>query len=500
VHWHYWYSVARMFVKEVFGHTEPRFESFSVIARTAPESSENLFDPRAVKVGDVVAGLTVADLPDLREYGWVERDDMAIAKFKGEVTLTGRYICTPEEELLESRTPDLPRAVFLVGEESATRLPQIIGDNRGPWFMITNVLDAGEHLGPPGSEARATIVSDDYVIRLHPSSEGINLTRLARVIEKEVLKDPAQSDGNTGLTRSDRFSASTANIHDYMPRLLAGEEVSAYELLPCLENFTRQTWREFDEFYRSEDPDNPGATGEHWFNALFTALANAAIAQNPYDREDQSWRNYYIDKASLTSDGASSQSLADIMMNQWTADPVVYSSTLNRLFPSEEADSLRKYIAYHIRYFYDIWHADDSLFGIVKPIVENRAYPGGIYLAAYPVDFPFCFDLAEKTRKSYQAESFGEVTVVDCGDFQVTYLNPHDGVYTIITLRAKESPYQAVGVKIGDTEQSLMARLSPDNLKKVESISYDDEAWFGSSHDYAYAYTPKDSTKSLLHY
>ena len=158
---------------------------------------------------------------------------------------------------------------------------------------------------------------------------------------------------------------------------------------------------------------------------------------------------------------------------------------------------LRQRIAYHIRYFYDIY-ADDSLFGIVKPIAENQGYPGGIYLAAYPVDFPFCFDLVEKNRKTYRAESFGEVTVVESDDLQVTYLNAHDGLYTIITLRAKASPYQAAGVKIGDTEETLLARFTAGELRKVDGINYDDEAWFGNSYDYAYAYTQKDGTKSLV--
>ncbi len=85
---------------------------------------------------------------------------------------------------------------------------------------------------------QATIVIDDYVIRRHNSSEGMNFARLVRVVEKHG------PDYETISPQNERFSLSTGNIHDYMPRLLAGEDVSDYELLPCLENFTIATWSE----------------------------------------------------------------------------------------------------------------------------------------------------------------------------------------------------------------------------------------------------------------
>lgn len=45
------------------------------------------------------------------------------------------------------------------------------------------------------------------------------------------------------------FDDSTGNIHDYMPDLIAGIQVSAYELLPCLEPFTHSIWQELDAVY-----------------------------------------------------------------------------------------------------------------------------------------------------------------------------------------------------------------------------------------------------------
>jgi beta-lactamase regulating signal transducer with metallopeptidase domain len=624
-----------------------------------PQPPENLFDPRKASVGDTIVGLTITDIPDIREYGWLESDfPSAIVKFKGEVTLTGRYFCeSVEEQKISGHVKGHPVPHFFVDEESSASLPCIDGDMRAAHFTITNYEDALELLGSPGYDVQATIVIDDYVIRRHNSSEGGNLARLVRVVEKHgiprashpfaiylpdsrgiikigpmlgdfpfgcdlvensrrtypaegnlpswvvtvvesdglqaiyrsngdprlvktlrankqgyaagdvavgdteeslltlwpdkpkrmdkispddeawfgadydyaycyiegestksprslvyIIRDglvsgikvldglegavePAGTDGEPISPQSSRFSVSTGNIHDYMPRLLAGEDVSDHELLPCLENFTLATWSELHKAYDKQDPEMPGG---HWSNVLFPALEDAAVSPYPEDSEDQALRNYYIGKAFLASDGAYSEGLAPFLVDQWTANPVLYSSSSNRFFSTEEAELLRQSIALTIRYWHDVRNSDDSQFGIVKPIEENRAYPGGLYLIAYPLDFPFCFDLPEKSRETFRTESFGQVTVVESDDFQVTYLNPVDGVYRIITLRAKDRPYRAAGVAIGDSEESLLARFGPDKLRKLDSISYDDEAWFGAEYDYAYAYTQKDGTRSLV--
>ena len=88
---------------------------------------------------------------------------------------------------------------------------------------------------------------------------------------------------------------------------------------------------------------------------------------------------------------------------------------------------------------------------------------------------------------------------MESDDFQVTYLNPADGVYRIITLRAKDRPYRAEDVAITDTEEFLLGHFEPGNLRKVDRISYDDEAWFGTDYDYAYSYTPDENTRSLVY-
>jgi hypothetical protein len=272
----------------------------------------------------------------------------------------------------------------------------------------------------------------------------------------------------------DLFAASTGDIHDYMPKLLAGETVSDYELLPCLENFTRTTWLELDKTYGSE-----------WWNPLWLALRDAAVSGTGADSDDQSLRNYYMGKAYLTSDGAYSEGLSDILKLQWDYDRALYSACLKDRFSEDEAVLLRKAIIYSLSY-------SESIFSLTIP--EN----GTLFLDVYPVDFPFTFDLTEKSRKDFKAESFGKVMVVEGDDLQVTYLNNDEGVYAIITIRTVKEGYSTGGIAIGSPEKALLESRSDKPLKKIDSISYDDEAWFGDDYDYAYANTPEESTKSLV--
>lgn len=267
--------------------------------------------------------------------------------------------------------------------------------------------------------------------------------------------------------------ASTGDIHDYMPKIIAGEPVSDYELLPCLENFTRTTWLEMDETYGSE-----------WWNPLWLALRDASVSGTGADSDDQSLRNYYMGKAYLTSDGAYSEGLSDILKLQWDYDRALYSACLKDRFSEDEAVSLRKAIIYSLSY-------SESIFSLTIP--ES----GTLFLDVYPVDFPFNFDLTEKSRDDFKAESFGQVTVVESDDLQVTYLNPPEGVYTVITIRTVKEGCSSAGITIGDTEEALLKGWSDKPLRKMDSISYDDEAWFGKC-DLAYAYTPEEGTKSVI--
>ena len=116
-----------------------------------------------------------------------------------------------------------------------------------------------------------------------------------------------------------------------------------------------------------------------------------------------------------------------------------------------------------------------------------------MFLDVYPVDFPFAFDLTEKSRKDFSAESFGKGEVVEGDDLQVTYLNNDEGVYAIITIRTVKEGCSSAGVAIGSPEKALLEGWFDKPLKKFDSISYD-EAWF-DDYDYAYAHTLKKVPK-----
>ncbi len=303
-------------------------------------------------------------------------------------------------------------------------------------------------------------------------------------------KEPngSQQEAGDGQHETDNEPTSTGDIHDYMPLLMAGETVEADELLPCLENFTRNTWRELHEAY---DFDSSGEqmvdpSGRVWFSVLWVNLRDFAVNEDLTQTGDQKLRDYYIGKAYVVSDGAYSEGLSDIIIAQWNHDCMTYNDCLNELFSQEESDRLRDCVKYHLMYWYD------DVFGLL-----GTDLPGALYLNPYPVDFPFGLDLTEKNRETFKAESFGQVTVVESDGLQVTYLTPANGVYNIITLRANRAEFQALGVAIGDTEQFLTAH-GPEGLKTVDGISYDDEAWFGQNYDRVYAYTPENSVKSVV--
>ncbi len=289
--------------------------------------------------------------------------------------------------------------------------------------------------------------------------------------------DPATPDS---FERTENYAAlfeqSTGDIHDYMPGLLAGEPVSDYELLPCLENLTYDSWSAFDETYGRD---------KNWWNFLWSALDEAAVSESQPHGPDQALRDYYIGKAFLASDAAYAEGLSTIVMRQWAHDASLYSSYLSVHLDGDEMRTLRQYLTYEISY-------SGGLFGLYIPDSQRS-----ICLDTYPVGFPFACELTEESRESSWTESFGTVTVVESDGLQVTYLNSGQGVYTVITLRATKEAYAVAGVAVGDTEEYLLENW-PDQLNKLDTISYDDAAWFGSGYDAAYAYTPEESTKSVL--
>ena len=273
------------------------------------------------------------------------------------------------------------------------------------------------------------------------------------------------------------FAGSKGDIHDYMPELLAGQTVSGYDLLPCLENFNSETWAKLDEVY-----------GHEWWNPFWEALREAAISRGRSEKgfAEQTWRNYYLGRALLVSDGAYSGGLMDLAALQWDYDYDLYSSTLQDFFTPEDEETLRRLLTYSLIYFK------------VNPFSLWLANTGGLALDVYPVGFPFYNDLEEKNREDFQAESFGSGTIAEGDDLQVQYLNPYEGVYTVIAIRTVKEGYSSGGVAIGDPEESLRENWQDRSLKRLDRISYDDEAWFGSQYDYAYIHSQAEGTKSVV--
>ncbi len=341
--------------------------------------------------------------------------------------------------------------------------------NTYPYFPDENGTPSVKYY----AERQAECDSGSNISWLDPKQ--VALAFVKRVFDHAPATFDSFSISDNPASPADLFAASTGNIDDYMPDLLAGKTVSDYDLLPCLENFTHATWPELDKKY-----------GNNWFDPLWAALRDAAKSDRQAESDDQTLRDYYIGKAYLVSDGAYAEGLADIVLLQWDNNSTLYSACLDGRFSKDESTALRRSLTYSISH-------DESPFGMFIPGSERN-----IYLSAYPVDFPFGCDLTEKSRETHRAESFGQVTVVESDGLQVTYLNPAEGVYTAITLRADKEYYAAAGVTIGDKEESLLAHW-PDKLKKLDRISYDDEAWFGSKYDHAYAYTPEESTKSIVY-
>jgi hypothetical protein len=121
-----------------------------------------------------------------------------------------------------------------------------------------------------------------------------------------------------------------------LPRLVAGEglPVSAYDLLPCLADFTRDTWSELHLAYGSE-----------WWAPFWNALRDAALSDKPADASDQVMRNFYVGKAFLAADGAYTEMISDLVLRQWRYDSRLYNMAMRR-FSDDEAATLRSHLSY----------------------------------------------------------------------------------------------------------------------------------------------------------
>ena len=133
------------------------------------------FDAKQVRTGASIGGLTVA-AADLKPA----QTDLGMSgsvRFSGEAEVTGSYRAHFDY-------PEVKQPCFWVDVESWGKLPRAQGDTRLVWFCFENAQQAIAQLGALGSQARATIVIENYTTNLQ-QSDVWDTARLVRVVKKE---------------------------------------------------------------------------------------------------------------------------------------------------------------------------------------------------------------------------------------------------------------------------------------------------------------------------
>lgn len=119
-------------------------------------------------------------------------------------------------------------------------------------------------------------------------------------------------------------------------------------------------------------------------------------------------------------------------------------------------------------------------------------------LGVHPTGFPFGLDLTVDSSESFEAEGLGQVTIVATDGFQLKYLHSK-GLYVVYCIRTVREGHWCAGVAVGDLEDTIWNRWQPEQLKKVDRLSFEDEEWFGESYDYGCVHVQDGGTKSLLY-
>lgn len=145
---------------------------------TKPMNPGQKFDAEAVNVGDRVAGLQIAD-KKIQPAPQSRIGVTGSVTFKGELQLTGSYRAHYEY-------PQVKEACFWVDPSEWHKVPRVQRDDRLIWFCFTNKDQAIQQLGALGTNARATIVIDDYTTNVE-RSDVWDTARLVRVVKKEKL-------------------------------------------------------------------------------------------------------------------------------------------------------------------------------------------------------------------------------------------------------------------------------------------------------------------------
>lgn len=112
---------------------------------------ESLFDRNTIEEGDTVKGMKLIE---------IEEHEGSNFFFEGQKKITGQFnITSDSDDWYDSVS-------FHVGDEGMNILPREIQDYRTLWFEFTNYDQAVELLSPYGTSGTATIVIDQYCVKL----------------------------------------------------------------------------------------------------------------------------------------------------------------------------------------------------------------------------------------------------------------------------------------------------------------------------------------------
>lgn len=156
-----------------------RIDDYKALLKSEKLEQPNYFSFDNIEVGDEIAGMKIEAINIARE-GYIDFsfENVAIS-FSGETELTGTYNYYDDDVafLYDS-------VCFDVDEDSYSKMPRMVENDRDPWFCFYDQGKAKEAFGPKGSSGKATIIIDDYAFISYPS-EGSDGARLVKVISKE---------------------------------------------------------------------------------------------------------------------------------------------------------------------------------------------------------------------------------------------------------------------------------------------------------------------------
>ena len=134
------------------------------------------FDPATIRRGDSVGVLVVDSVYARRTV--VDSTYVGMARFHGQIELSGRTIPHFDSDLRHESV------CFEADSASAARLPRWLHDERRSWFCVSNAQEATRTLGPPGTEADARIIIEDFIIHRGLSDE-VNSARFVERVGAE---------------------------------------------------------------------------------------------------------------------------------------------------------------------------------------------------------------------------------------------------------------------------------------------------------------------------